>query len=133
MKSTLALLLLGSLGFTLHAQTSAGTVSGTVRDQSGASVPTGFYRFPGVIPRQHRLTVESAGMQKFEGSVAVQVGQSVVVDAVLQPAGTTTVVDVQAVATMVTTDSPTIGSVMERQRGEPARIWRTARVARVCS
>lgn len=138
-----ALLLAWALSIPLFAQTSAGTVSGTVRDQSGASIPNaavtllniatnvlvngatteaGFYRFPGVIPGQYRITVEFAGMQKSEVNLAVQVGQSVVVDAVLQPAGTATVVDVHAAATMVTTDNATVGAVMERQRIEQLPI-----------
>src|SRR5689334_4378733 len=79
------------------AQSSAGTVSGTLRDQTGAVIPSaavslinnatnitastttneaGFYRFPGVAPGEYRLTAETPGMQKFEGALLVQVGQS---------------------------------------------------------
>ena len=94
------------LGFTslLNAQSSTATLSGTVRDQSGAVVPAagvrlvgtatnttsrtvsnevGFYVFPGVVPGAYRLTVEASGMQKFEATLTVQVQQSAVVDVVL--------------------------------------------------
>jgi Carboxypeptidase regulatory-like domain len=90
-------------------QSSAGAVSGTVRDQTGAVIPgaavsivntatnvkvptkaneAGFYLFPGVAPGSYVLTVEFTGMQKYEVNIAVQVSQSVVIDPTLQPAGT---------------------------------------------
>ena len=144
MRAILGLLALPSLfAVSLWPQTSAGTVSGTVRDQSGAVVPNaaivlvnsatnvqnksvasedGIYRFPGLVPGQYKLTVEFTGMKKYEGTFMVQVGQSVQVDPVLQLAGTTTAVYVQAVATMTTTDSATVGSVMERTRIEQLPI-----------
>jgi hypothetical protein len=124
-------------------QTSSGTLSGTILDPTNAVIPkanvnvvnlvtnvrsattsteNGFYRVPGLVPGQYRVSVEAPGMQKFEGDFTMQVGQSVVVDPVLQPAGTATTVDVQAVATLVTTDSPTVGAVMERTRIEQLPI-----------
>ena len=45
-----------------------------------------------------------------------------VIDPVLQPAGTATSVDVVVVPTLVTTDSPTVGSVMERTQIEQLPI-----------
>ena len=83
-------------------QTSAGTVSGTVRDASSAVIPNaqvallsaatnvrsttvsneaGFYRLAGVAPGPYVLSAESPGMQKYEGNIVVQVGQSLVIDA----------------------------------------------------
>jgi protocatechuate 3,4-dioxygenase beta subunit len=82
-------------------QASTATVSGTVRDQTGAVIPggsvtqantdtnvtsrtstnqAGFYMFPGVLPGPYKLVVEASGMQKFEGTLIVQVQQSAVVD-----------------------------------------------------
>ena len=118
-------------------QASTATVSGTVRDQSGAVIPRagvslvntatnvksqtitneiGFYMFPGVIPGPYRLEAESAGMQRYEGAVTVQVQQSVVVDPVMKPGQTTTTVVVQDVTPMISTDRPALGHVLERSR-----------------
>src|SRR5690348_17125811 len=76
------------------AQTTLGAVSGTVRDPSGAVVPSanvvltntatgivadtksnevGFYLFPSVAPGSYTLAVQSAGMQKFEGAFTIRV------------------------------------------------------------
>src|SRR6185503_12242714 len=40
----------------------------------------GMYVFPGVTPGPYRVTVESAGMQRFEGTLTVQVQQDAVID-----------------------------------------------------
>ena len=113
----LAVCLFFSLAAPARPQTSAGTVRGTVRDQSGAVVPgadvtltnvatgvaartrtnaTGFYTFPALTPGSYRIAVESPGMKKFEGSLTVQVQQAAAVDAVLPVA--------QAVSEIVVSD-----------------------------
>ena len=100
------------------------------------------------------LTAESPGMQKYEGNVGVQVGQSLVIDPTLQPAGTATTVEVKDVTPLVTTDNAMVGAGMERTRieqlpingrsivtlvnllpgpGEPARVRRTLRNHRIYS
>jgi len=97
-------------------QASTGTVRGAVRDQSDAAIAgatviltntvtnvasrtktneVGFYLFPGVNPGPYNLTIQAAGMQKFEGAVVVQVQKDAVVDAVLQVGQTTVEVAVQ--------------------------------------
>ena len=114
-----------------------------MRDQTGAVIPgatvqlvnadtsitsrtttnqAGFYVFPAVNPGPYRISVESSGMQTYEATLTVQVRQSAVVDPVLQPAQTATTVDVQDVTPMVTTDNPTLGHVLERQRIEQLPI-----------
>ena len=124
-------------------QASTATVSGTVRDQTGAVIPSasvtltnsatnvsskttanpvGFYMFPGIVPGPYDLTVEAPGMQKFEGKLTVQVRQSAVVDAVLRVGETTTAVSVQDVTPLLTTDAPTLGHVLERERIEQLPI-----------
>ena len=86
-------------------QASTATVSGTIRDQTGAVIPgasvtltntatgisakasanvAGFYFFPGIVPGPYDLVVEASGMQKFDGKLTVQVQQSAVVDAVAE-------------------------------------------------
>ena len=124
-------------------QASTGSVSGTVRDQSGAVIPgaavaltntatnvtlrtttneAGLYRFPGVVPGPYRLTVEAPGMQKFEAGLTVQVQQSAVVDVTLRVGATVAEVVVQDVTPLVTVDSPTLGRVLERLRIEQLPI-----------
>jgi hypothetical protein len=131
--------------FTLCAwpQASTATVSGTVRDQSGAVIPgasvtlnntntnvasktltngAGFYIFPGTFPGPYTLVVESSGMQKFEGSLVVQVQQNAVIDLTMKVGQTATEVAVQDVTPLVQTSSPALGHVLERARIEQLPI-----------
>ena len=139
--SVLSLALLFPAG--LLPQTSSSTVSGTVRDQSSAVIPgaivtltntatgvvsrttsnqAGVYFLTAIVPGPYRLTVESPGLQKFEGDLAVQVQQSAVVDAVMKVGQTATEVSVQDVTPQLTVDSPTLSHVLERQRIEQLPI-----------
>src|SRR5262249_24264580 len=104
------------------SQASTATVSGTLRDQTGAVIPggsvaltntdtnitaktstnqVGFYMFPGVLPGPYKLAVEASGMQKYEGALTVQVQQSAVVDVVLKVGQTAAEVSVQDVTPML--------------------------------
>jgi hypothetical protein len=76
----------------------------------------GFYRLPGVVPGPYRLSAEAAGMQKFEGTLTVQVQQSAVVDLVLRVGQTATEISVTDVTPLVTTDNPALGHVLEQTR-----------------
>lgn len=122
------------------AQSSNGSVRGSVRDQTNAVIPgakleltnkatgvalgatsneAGLYTFPSVIPGQYTLTVTFAGMETLQASVQVQVQVSTIFDAVLQAGSTETKITVSADVTPVTTtDSSTLGHVLERQRVE---------------
>src|SRR4051794_33431543 len=124
-------------------QASTATVSGTTRAQTGAIITnalvtltntntnttskantndSGFYTFPGTLPGPYLLTAEATGMQKFEGSLVVQVQQSAVVDITLQVGRTATQVAVQDVTPLVQTDNPTLGHTLERTRIEQLPI-----------
>lgn len=74
----------------------------------------GLYVFPSLIPGPYRLSVEAPGMQRFEGALTV--------DVVLKPGQTTTTVVVEDVTPVATTDAPTLGHVLERQRIEQLPI-----------
>ena len=124
-------------------QASTGIVSGIVRDQSRAVIPNaplvltsiatnissttrtneaGLYFFPGVVVGEHRLTVEFPGMERFEGTFAVQVGQRVVIDPVLKPGQAATTVEVKDVTPLVNTTNPTVRATLERERIEQLPI-----------
>ncbi len=124
-------------------QASTSTVLGTVRDQSKAVVvdasvtltntgtnvtsktvtnQAGLYVLPGVLPGPYRLLVEAPGMQRFEGTLTVQVQQDAVVDAVLNVGQVTAEVSVQDVTPILVADNPTLGHVLERQRIEQLPI-----------
>jgi hypothetical protein len=137
-----ALMLL--LNAAAYAQSSSGSVRGTVRDQSSAVIPkaklvlvnnatnvalqtvsneAGLYVFPSVIPGEYTLTVEFAGMQTLRAAVRVQVQQSTVFDPVLQAGSTETRITVTGeAAPLLVVDSPTLGHVLERQRIEQLPI-----------
>lgn len=135
----LALPLLLLLVLNLWPQAGTGSVGGSVRDQTGAVIPgatvilknvatnitlktttneAGMYMFPGINPGRYDLTVEAPGMQKFEGSLTVQVQQSAIVDVALKVGLATTQVTVSDVTPLLTVDSPTLGHVLERDRIE---------------
>src|SRR5262245_45374543 len=89
----------------VRAQGGNSTVRGSIRDQAqaviaGAAVTltnintnvsratlsngAGIYVFPGVMPGSYRLTGESPGMQKFEGTLTVQTSSDASVEITLQ-------------------------------------------------
>jgi hypothetical protein len=63
-------------------------------------------------------------MKKYQAGFTIQVQQSVVIDPVLSPGETTTVVEAVDATPMVVSDSATIGHVLERQRVEQLPIGR---------
>src|SRR5215210_7673592 len=86
-------------------QGSTSTVRGTVHDQGQAVIPNatitltntgtgvarstvtndaGLYVFPATTPGPYRIVGESPGLQRFEGTLTVQVQQDAVVDLTLQ-------------------------------------------------
>ena len=124
-------------------QASNGRVSGTVRDEAGAVIPNaaleikntatglalrtvsneaGFYVFPGLVPGSYELEAGAPGMQRFLAKATVQVQQSIVIEPVLRIATTATSVEVLSSSPLVTSDSPTLGRVLERTRIEQLPI-----------
>jgi hypothetical protein len=133
-----------SLASTAFAQSSTGSVRGSVRDPSGAVIPgaklelvnkatnvtfrtasneAGLYVFPSVLPGDYTLTVAFTGMETLQAPVEVQVQQSTVFDAVLKVGSTETRITISTEATpLVVVDNPTLGHVLERQRIEQLPI-----------
>src|SRR5688500_369132 len=122
----------------LRAQTGSGKIEGTVKDPSGAIVPgadisvvhvqtarqfdtitnsAGYYLFPSLQTGSYKITAQVPGMQKWEGDLLLQVGQTAVVDPVLTIGATATEITVVGdVTPLVTTANPTLGNVVERTR-----------------
>ena len=126
------------------AQTGAASIQGTVKDSSGAVVPgakvavthtpttrqyntttteVGFYLFPSLQTGPYQLTVEAAGMERWQGDLTLQAGQIAAVDPILKAGGTVTEVTVVGnVTPLITTTAPTLATVVERQRIEQLPI-----------
>ena len=93
------------LPVSLHAQTTTGTVRGTVKDQNGAPVADaavqarstttgverstttrsdGSYVLPGLVPATYELTIRQIGFTPVRRPVVVQIGATQIVDFSLQ-------------------------------------------------
>ena len=124
----------------LRAQTGVGQIQGTVNDASGAVIPNasvslqhvqtankfdtktssvGFFVFPSLQSGDYKLTISAPGLQKWEGQVLLRVGQQSVVNASLEVSRAAEQVTVVGdVTQLLTTNSPTIATVVERARIE---------------
>ncbi len=121
-------------------QTGTGNIQGTVKDPSSAVVPkakvtavhtatnrdystetneVGFYIFPVMQGGAYQLSIESPGMEAWKANLTLIAGQSAVVEVVLKPGSTATSVTVAGdVTPLLTTNSPTLATVIERERIE---------------
>src|SRR5262245_30063358 len=126
MRTVFLSIVLGSVG-PAFAQSSTGSISGTVTDQNhavvvGATVfakntATGFvrsvvtnssrtYRLTDIPSGEYEIAVEAAGFKPFARTgITLDVGQIAKVDAVLQPGGITQTVTVTENASMMNTNS----------------------------
>jgi len=115
-----------------------GTISGTVVDATGASVPSatviltrvgtgetvtvqtqsgGLYVFPSVPPADYRLDITASGFKKYEqAGVTLQADQSLTVNATLQVGSEQVTVNVEANAPQVNATTGTLSQVIGRQQ-----------------
>jgi Carboxypeptidase regulatory-like domain len=122
----------------IFGQTEAGSISGAVRDSSGAVVKgatvtakslatsaersvktgdSGQYNIPGLTPGQYSVKVTNAGFKTYETTVVVAVGGITTVDAKLTVGSTTEVVEVVAgAATQVNTETQAISQLIDSQQ-----------------
>ncbi len=136
--------LLGLLALSARAQTGAGTIEGTVRDPSGAVVAgaritlthtetsrlwqaasnaVGFFIQPSLPIGGYKLTVEAAGMKRWEGGLELQASQTSVVNPQLAlGASVSEITVVGDVGSVIVTESSTLGEVLERSRIEQLPI-----------
>ena len=119
------------------AQTGLGTVSGTVRDSSNATVPkasitltntatgvnsttdtnsAGLYSFSNVQIGSYVLTVAVTGFEKWSGTFEVPAGQTVTIDPTLNVGNVQTKVEVTGAATPLTTEGGQVSDVKDAIR-----------------
>ncbi len=118
-----------------HAQTSYGSVVGTITDPSGASVvgakvtlknngtdstqttttgSSGNYTFANLTPGTYSVTASRSGFKAVESnSIDVQIGGATRADIALQVGNDTQTITVNASAAQLQADSPTLGGVIE--------------------
>ncbi len=123
---------------TVWGQNARGTILGTVRDPSGASVPgtkvtvtnlgtniafnyetdeTGNYYVPSLLPGRYRVGAEKAGFKKFiVAEVIVEVNQTARVDVNLEVGRAAETVEVQGASPLVQTDTATLGQVVTNRQ-----------------
>ena len=132
--ATVVTLLLAA--FPLSAQNAS--LAGTVKDQQGGAVPSatitltsqdtgvsqttvadtgGNYEFPTVRPGTYQLKAGQKGFQTFaQGGIVLAVDDRSRVDPVLQVGDTSTVITVESQASTVSTESSSLGSVVENRK-----------------
>jgi hypothetical protein len=130
----LAAMLLGS---PLSAQSTFGSISGTVADTSGAAVPDaqvtltsagtgakqtyttsgdGLYSFVNLNPGEYRLDVEKAGFKHVKReSVVVQVQQAVRIDVAMEVGAVSQTVEVTAETPLLTPTDTSLGQVINQR------------------
>src|SRR5579864_2173755 len=115
-----------------------GAIAGTVTDQTGAVLPgatatitngaglsqtattndRGEYSLPGLSPGTYGLTISAPAFKDFHSDgLALVAGQSIAIDAVLEPAGTSTSVNVegQKVSQVETETSQIVGNITQKE------------------
>lgn len=121
----------------LMAQSGLGVVHGTVVDQSQAIVPgakvtllntetgvaqtiettqVGAYYFGSVRQGKYKVTVEVARFKKWTGSLILEVGQSAVVDPVLEVGSVDATVEVTGAAPIIETEKASVSDVKDATR-----------------
>jgi hypothetical protein len=134
----LAGLLLFSAGDIGFAQSDRGSITGFVRDQSGATVPNatvtarnenngtevkattngeGFYTITNVLPASYTITAEATGFKKYESSNnKLDAGARIAVDGVLTVGQATETVEVTSTAPMLQSESAATQKTVTREQ-----------------
>ncbi len=121
------------LSVSLASGQTFGSITGEVRDPSGAIMPnapvtatnvatnvaratstneSGVYSFPDLIPATYQVKVSAPGFQTTTSTVEIQVQQTARVDVTLTVGQSTQTVEVSAAAAALTTESATVGTVI---------------------
>jgi len=116
----------------------AGTILGSVKDNSGAVVTnasvdvtntatgvtkrtattsSGDYTLPYLQPGTYRVTVQAAGFQKFVvDNISLVVGQQARIDATMKPGAVSESVEVMAAAVTLDTDSAAVSQLVSQRQ-----------------
>jgi hypothetical protein len=130
-------LLLGGC-FTARGQSTFGSISGTVKDASGAAIAgaevtltstatgaketfttdqNGLYTFLNVNPGEYSVDVDKTGFKRFkQASIDVQVQQTVRIDANLEVGAESQTVEVTAQTPLIQTDNASLGQVIDERK-----------------
>ena len=129
--------LLVASAFPLAAQTGFGTVTGTVKDATGAVIPgatatltntatgvvvkgqtngVGAYYFGSVRPGSYTLAVEATGFKKWSGTLNLEVGQTATIDPKMEVGALENVVEVTGAAPIITTEGAQVSDVKDALR-----------------
>ncbi len=151
MKRLLAVVAYLVVSLSLHAQTTDGTIRGTVTDPSGAEVSkasitarnletglvvnvtttdAGLYTLSDLPPGRYSVTVEAPNFQRYTRSgVTVQTASTASLDITIVPGGATENVVVTADAVQLETETSDIGATVERSLVEnlPLEVSGTVR------
>jgi hypothetical protein len=119
------------------AQLSGGTITGVVRDASGAVITgapvqtvhratgqarltitadRGEYSFPALLPGEYEISVEAVGFQRIARAATVEAGTTTRADFALRVGDLSDSVTVQAASPQIHYDSPSVGGVITRDQ-----------------
>jgi hypothetical protein len=130
-----ALVLVACAGALAHAQVDRATLTGEVKDSSGAALAgaavavtntatnvatrvrttgDGNYLAPNLAPGQYLVEAEATGFQKFAQAVILEVGQRARLDITLGVGGLAETVDVEAPIRLLNTEQAAVGTVIDQ-------------------
>src|SRR6185436_6185524 len=90
---------------------------GTAAERTASTNESGLYNFPNLLPGVYDVTVTKSGFQTMTRTdLTLQVQQVARVDFAMQIGQTTQTVEVTCAAALLTTESATVGSVIENKR-----------------
>jgi len=129
--------ILAIMAIPMAAQTGLGVVRGTVQDATKAVVPgakvilmssatgvtrdsatnvDGIYYFEAIPIGPYVLSIEAAGFKKWEGTLTVEAGQTLVIDPAMEVGSLESTVEVNGAAPIITTEGSQVSDVKDALR-----------------
>ena len=132
--------LLASASLSLHAQSTYGSISGSVADASGAAIADatvtltnlgtgekrtqssgndGLFTFVNLVPGQYRIDTEKQGFKHFvRADIAVEVQQDTHIAAALQVGEVSQIVEVTGETPLLQSETSSLGQVVEQRKAD---------------